>query len=256
MKKIITKVSAAALSAAMVLGNGIILSAGAEGEETTAAVTEAVTTAVQAPTAEAATQAAETTAAQAETTAAQATAAQAETTAAPTTSVAPAASVTVSSLVGKWIYQVSSGNATVDKGAKDNGTVEIAKDGTYKYTDTTGAVKTGTVVVGTEEIGGTAATTVNFYEGSTLSFGGYYRSNYEISIGNGGMARLVRETATAATTTVAVSGTATTTKAAVTTTKANTNDSPKTGDSFPALAISAALLSAAALSITTKKRNK
>ena len=49
--------------------------------------------------------------------------------------------------------------------------------------------------------------------------------------------------------------TKTTTKAATTTTKANTNDSPKTGDTFPALAISAALLSAAGLSFVARKKN-
>ena len=242
MNKMMTKLSAAALSAAMVLGNGVLLSAGAEGEETTTAatVTEAVTTTAEATTA-------------AETT-----------TAAPATTTAAQPSVDVASLAGTWQYQVSSGNETVDKGAKINGTVTINSDGTFSFTDTTGKVTTGTVKAEVENIGGTNVTNINFYAGSTLSFGGAYRNADDISIGNGGMARLVRGAAVIAETTTAASATAagsattapTTTKAATTTTKANTNDSPKTGDTFPALAVSAALLSAAALSITTKKRNK
>lgn len=249
MNKMIAKISAAALSAAMVLGNGVVLSAGAEGEETTvpAVVSE---TAAPVETTEPATQP-PTESAPAETSAETTASVQTEAPTA-TTSAVPAASITIGTIAGSWVYQVANGNTTVDQSAKDNGSVEITKEGTFTYTDTTGKKTTGTVVIGTEEIAGTTLTTVNFYEGTTLSFGGYYRSNGEISIGNGGTARLVRPSSAAPATTQA----ATTTKAASTTTKANTNDSPKTGDSFPALAISAALLSAAALSITTKKRNK
>ena len=250
MNKMMTKISAAALSAAMVLGNGIVLSAYADDAETTTAAVETTTAAATESQTEATTTATETT------------------TAAPATTTAAQPSVAVSALAGTWQYQVSSGNYTVEQGAKSNGTVTINSDGTFSYTDATGKVTTGTVKAEVENIGGTNITNINFYAGSTFSFGGAYRNADEISIGNGGMSRLVRgaaviaETTTAAATSaVATSATgsatsAASTTAAATTTKANKNDSPKTGDSFPALAMTAALLSAAALSITTKKRNK
>ncbi len=241
MKNMMVKFGAAALSAAMVFSNGAFLTAGAE-EETTTLAAEVTTIATEAVTTEAATTAAETTTAAAETTTTTTTIAVTETTAAATTTQT---AISLGALAGKWDYQVSSGNYTVDKGSKSNGTVEIKADGTFTYTDTANKTVNGTVKLEKEEIGGSSVTVVNFYVEGTFSFGGAYRSNNEISIGNGGMARLVRNTASAATTTAA-----TTTKAA------NKNDSPKTGDSFPALGMTAALLSAAALSITTKKRNK
>lgn len=245
MKNMMVKFGAAALSAAMVFSNGAFLTAGAE-EETTTLAAEVTTIATEAVTTEAATEAAttaaETTTAAAETTTTTTTIAVTETTAAATTTQT---AISLGALAGKWDYQVSSGNAPVEKGSKSNGTVEIKADGTFTYTDTANKTVNGTVKLEKEEIGGSSVTVVNFYVEGTFSFGGAYRSNNEISIGNGGMARLVRNTASAATTTAA-----TTTKAA------NKNDSPKTGDSFPALGMTAALLSAAALSITTKKRNK
>lgn len=99
----------------------------------------------------------------------------------------------IKEFVGEWKYQVSSsGHHTVDKGAKDNGTVVVHEDGTYTYTDLNGNVETGTVKAGVEEFGGSSLRTVAFYKGSDYSFGGYYREPDEISIGNGGMSRLVR----------------------------------------------------------------
>ena len=246
MKNMMVKFGAAALSAAMVFSNGAFLTAGAE-EETTTLAAEVTTIATEAAT-QAATEAATTTtegttaATEAATTTTTTIAATETTTAAATTTQV---AVSLSALAGKWDYQVSNGNYPVEKGSKSNGTVEIKADGTFTYTDTANKTVNGTVKLEKEEIGGSSVTVVNFYVEGTFSFGGAYRSNNEISIGNGGMARLVRNTASAATTTAA-----TTTKAA------NKNDSPKTGDSFPALGMTAALLSAAALSITTKKRNK
>ncbi|MBP7185883.1 MAG: LPXTG cell wall anchor domain-containing protein [Ruminococcus sp.] len=250
MKNMMVKFGAAALSAAMVFSNGAFLTAGAE-EETTTLAAEVTTIATEAAT-EAATQAATeaattttkgtTAAIEAATTTTTTIAATETTTAAATTTQV---AVSLSALAGKWDYQVSNGNYTVDKGSKSNGTVEIKADGTFTYTDTANKTVNGTVKIESDGIVGSTVSMVNFYVNGAISFGGAYRSNNEISIGNGGTARLVRNTASATTTTAA-----TTTKAA------NKNDSPKTGDSFPALAMTAALLSAAALSITTKKRNK
>lgn len=117
----------------------------------------------------------------------------AETTAVAASAEDPASQIGINDIAGKWNYQVSSGNYAVEEGAKDNGTVEIKADGTYSYTDTNGKVTTGTVKIGIDEVGGTKFTTVLFSNGTEVSFAGYYRSAYEISIGNGGMARLVRE---------------------------------------------------------------
>lgn len=117
----------------------------------------------------------------------------AETTAVAASAEDPASQIGINDIAGKWNYQVSSGNYAVEEGAKDNGTVEIKADGTYSYTDTNGKVTTGTVKIGIDEVGGTKFTTVLFSNGTEVSFAGYYRGAYEISIGNGGMARLVRE---------------------------------------------------------------
>ena len=247
MKNMMVKFGAAALSAAMVFSNGAFLTAGAE-EETTTLAAEVTTIATEAAT-QAATEAATTTtegttaATEAATTTTTTIAATETTTAAATTTQT---AVSLSALAGKWEYQVSSGNDTVDKGAKSNGTIEIKADGTFTYTDTAKKTVNGIVKLEPDGIIGSTITLVNFYVDGAISISGAYRSANEISIGNGGMSRLVRNTNNAAATTQAVTTTA----------KANTNDSPKTGDTFPALAMTAALLSAAALSISTKKRNK
>lgn len=97
-------------------------------------------------------------------------------------------------LPGTWTYQESDGNYTVDKGAKNMGTVQIGSDGDYTFTDNDGFTAYGNIQFRTDEIGGTTFVIVNFWEGSTLRFSGTLREGTpdEISIGNGGMARLVR----------------------------------------------------------------
>ena len=103
--------------------------------------------------------------------------------------------IDVNAIVGEWTYQVADGNTTVDKAAKDNGTVVINADATYKYVDADGNSSEGTLRIGTEDIGGTKATTVSFYKDTYFSFGGYYdkASPDTIFLGNGGMSRLVRK---------------------------------------------------------------
>ena len=99
----------------------------------------------------------------------------------------------VKDFVGSWQYQVAAEN-NVEVCSKYNGTVVISEDGTYTYTDANGYTSSGTVKVGSEEIGGTKNTTVGFYEGSAYQFGGYYlpERSYEIHLGNGSTSRLVR----------------------------------------------------------------
>ncbi|MBO7394763.1 MAG: NPXTG-anchored protein [Ruminococcus sp.] len=157
-------------------------------------------------------------------------------------------SIKIADIVGKWKYQVADGDTSVDKAAKDNGVVEISDDGTYSYTDADGKNTSGTVEIKAEELNGTYSDIVNFYIGEEFSFGGYYRSADEISIGNGGISRLIRdngeavetstttegETTTTTTTTTSSTTTSKTTTGKATTTSAN---SPKTGVAFPALAV-------------------
>ena len=153
-------------------------------------------------------------------------------------------------IVGKWKYQEANGNTTVDKDAKDNGIVEVKDDATFTYTDAEGKTTTGTVETGTEEIANIKLQTVNFYDGETFCFGGYYRSDSgEISIGNGGMARLIRDNGNAETTTTS---TEESTTSSATTTKA-ASSSPKTGVAFPALAVTGITAAAVALAFTLKK---
>ena len=102
----------------------------------------------------------------------------------------------VKDIAGQWEYTISDGANTVDANPQYNGLVTINTDGTYSYREPSerGNTTTGTVKIGSEEIGGTVHTTVSFYEGEEFAFGGYYNSGdpEEISIGNGGMARLLR----------------------------------------------------------------
>ncbi|MCR5600533.1 MAG: hypothetical protein K6G33_07325 [Ruminococcus sp.] len=106
---------------------------------------------------------------------------------------AAVSSESVKAYAGKWQYQIAT-NGLVDVSSRDNGTVIVNEDGTYSYTDTNGYTSSGKVEISTEEIGGTRLTTVNFYVGGVYQFGGYYDDSkpYEINIGNGGTARLVR----------------------------------------------------------------
>ncbi|MCR4887832.1 MAG: hypothetical protein K5979_01455 [Ruminococcus sp.] len=96
-------------------------------------------------------------------------------------------------LAGKWNYEVADGNTTVDISKKNNGVIDIHIDGTYDYTAPDGTVSHGTVDTGYEEIGGANLETIRFYENDSLKFSGYQTEKDVISIGNGGMARLVRE---------------------------------------------------------------
>ena len=103
----------------------------------------------------------------------------------------------MSDFIGSWKYQESDGNYTVDISAKDAGTMDINPDGTYKLTYTDGVTETGKVYLGDETIGGTMITVLRFYDGSVLKRTASYlpvRPD-ELYIGNGGMVRLVRESA-------------------------------------------------------------
>lgn len=267
MKKIFKGFTAAVLSTAMmcsVCAAGSVIGASAEEELPIAAAdtlngaeqpTEAIQTATEAVTEaiEAATEAATEAPTEAPTEA------QTE---APTEAV-PA--LDIQTIAGKWLYQLADGD-TVDIGTKPNGSVEIKADGTYSYTDANGNVSNGSVQIKTEVIGGNPLTFVGFYTGETLNFGGYYRADTNrITIGNGGQAQLVRDNGTAAVTTAAPQTTATkaatTTKAAAkTTAKATTkaaakSGSPKTGDAFPAAAVTLTALAAAVVGIVSRKKN-
>ncbi|WP_295067510.1 hypothetical protein [Ruminococcus sp.] len=94
----------------------------------------------------------------------------------------------VKGLAGQWKYQESQYNF-IPGSITEKGTVVINEDGTYSYNGTN---ETGTVKIGVEEFGGSSLKTVSFYNGSSYSFGGYYRDNEWISLGNGGVSRLVR----------------------------------------------------------------
>ena len=227
MKKMIKKVSAAAMSAALVLGNGVMLSAyAADGEQAAAE-----TTTVAAVVAEAATTAApETTAAEVTTTAA------ATTTAAPTSPFVAGTFYSTSSAYqgyNKYSFAADgmSGTFTNTAGASSAFTVAGYSNGTITINFSTGP-KTGTV----GNITASPAIT-----GFTITW-----STGDVETFSSTAPTTAATTTVAATTAAAASSTtvASTTKAATTTTKPNKNDSPKTGDSFPALAVTAALLSA------------
>lgn len=98
--------------------------------------------------------------------------------------------------VGTWTYQVSYDGVTpVDQKASYNGTIGINSQGAYTYTDPYGNKTDGTMRVGYEKIDGVRRTTVDFYYNTEYFFGGYFDpSNPDvITIGNGGMARLIRD---------------------------------------------------------------
>ncbi len=111
-----------------------------------------------------------------------------------------AAEAKMADFVGNWKYQESNGSSTVDVSASDKGNVEINADGTYKFTYNNGVTETGKVYLGDETIGGTLLTVLRFYNGSALKYAAVYLSERpdELHIGNGGMMRLVRESAPAA----------------------------------------------------------
>ncbi|MBQ6251780.1 dockerin type I domain-containing protein, partial [Ruminococcus sp.] len=79
------------------------------------------------------------------------------------------------------------------------GTVEINADATYKYTDAEGKTSSGTVKLGTDKIEGKEFTVLSFYEGTALKYTAYSAAGSDVlSLGNGNMARFVKEAETTA----------------------------------------------------------
>ena len=106
--------------------------------------------------------------------------------------------VDLKELVGTWNYEIADSSAnSVEEKAVANGVVVIKADGTYVYTDANKKLTEGAVKASSEDYSnGQKLPTVNFYEGSEFKFGGYIDDSHnKISLGNGGMARLVRDTA-------------------------------------------------------------
>ena len=165
--------------------------------------------------------------------------------------------IAIADIVGKWTYQEADGNVSVEEKSKDNGTVEIKEDSSYTYTNAEGKETAGSVQITVEEIGGTPLTAVHFYNGQEVAFGGYYQNENEISLGNGGTARLVRaeeEAEVTTTTTTAATTTTTTTTAKATTKAADKNTSPKTGVAFPALPVAGMAMAAVAVAFSLRKK--
>ena len=189
-------------------------------------------------------------------------------------------SIKIDDIVGKWKFENTKTNYLFVGDTDDltnsyeiggdasifSGTVEIKADGTYTLTNDK-TTENGTVKIGTETIESTVADTVNFYVGEEFKFGGYYHSDTdEISIGNGGTDKLVRdngETETSTTTegtststTSTTTTTATTTASTSSTAKSSTTaaGSPKTGVAFPALAVAGLGVSAAAVAFVLRKK--
>ena len=97
--------------------------------------------------------------------------------------------------IGKWKYQVSSGNYTVDKCPMDKAVIDIREDATYTYTSADGTVSTGKVRKGSGGyIGGQNVQTIDLVKGSETELSGYYSDDdYSvIKVGNGGLARIIR----------------------------------------------------------------
>lgn len=250
MKKMFRRFSAAAMSAALVLGNGVMFAANAEEEVTTTAeavvtdaTTEAVATTETVPVSE-------TTATSVETTQ------PAETTTPTQGFVAGTFYSTSSAYQGYNTYNFASdgksGSCTNSvTGSSVNFTASYANGViTVNYAD--GTSKTGNVS------NLTGNTTINEF---TITWNGGQVETFSATvptITTTTATAIAASTTTSAATTVSGSttGAASTTKAATTTAKPNKNDSPKTGDSFPALAMTAALLTAAGLTFATKKRSK
>ena len=97
-------------------------------------------------------------------------------------------------VTGQWEYQELDSGYGVEK-YKPIGSVTINDDETYSYTDFDGHVTTGKVETSIEAIDETELETVNFYEDGEFKFGGYFHFGNEefISIGNGGLYRLIRK---------------------------------------------------------------
>ena len=106
--------------------------------------------------------------------------------------------VDLNEMVGTWNYEVAAANArSVEEKAVANGIVVIKADGTYVYTDTNKKLTEGAVKASSlDYTNGQKIPTLNFYEGQEFKFGGRVEDSHNvIYIGNGGMARLVRDTA-------------------------------------------------------------
>ena len=106
--------------------------------------------------------------------------------------------IDIKEFAGYWRYDVADGNYDVEVSAVFNGVVNIKDDGTFTYTGADGKQLSGKCKAVKEKAeGGIEVTAVYFYNGSSeLEFGGIYRKDDKmISLGNGGTARLVHDTA-------------------------------------------------------------
>lgn len=247
MKKMFSKVSAAAMSAALILGNGVLLGAYASEADAT---TETTTTTAAAEITTTTTTVAATEATTTTTTVAESTTTTVAVTAADQGAFTGTFYATSAKYSGFNTYSFSSDGKS---GSFTNSVTGTATAFTAQYTNGAitisfnGGTKTGTL----SNITGTTSIT-----GFTVTW-----SDGEVETFTTSVPTVTTTTAAAASTTTTTSATgsatsASTTKAVTTTAKQNKNDSPKTGDSFPALAMTAALVSAASLSLITKKRNK
>lgn len=259
MKKMFRKVSAAAMSAAMVLGNGVMFAANAEDAAPADTTSTVIVESVEATSTEAVSSveatSSETASAEVTTTATEATTAEVTTTVASQGFVAGTFYSTSANYQGYNTYSFASdgksGSYTNSvSGASVNFTASYANGVlTVNYSD--GSSKTGNVS-GLSSGAAVNQFTITWNSGEVETFSATVPATASTT-----SAASVTTTSAAKTSAGSTTAAGSTTKAATTTAKvANKNDSPKTGDSFPALAMTAALLSAAALSITTKKRSK
>jgi len=111
------------------------------------------------------------------------------------------ANIDVTSFAGQWLYQVSDGNDTVDVSPKNIGSLYINNDGYYRYTETSDYPAfsynsyIGTIKFSTEEHpDGSSNILVEFWDNGTMRFSAYFNEDQTniLSIGNGGMERLIR----------------------------------------------------------------
>ena len=121
-----------------------------------------------------------------------------------TTTTAPAPLIDMKDIAGRWRFEEEGGvfdgvaayNLSIC--ADYDGVVDIKENGTYEYTDINGRVSSGKVVTSEETMAdGTKFTilTLKQSNGKAL-FSGYYEKNAEyLYAGNGGIIRIVRDTA-------------------------------------------------------------
>ncbi len=99
-------------------------------------------------------------------------------------------------LAGNWIYEDAEGGYTVDICSKYNGRVTVNEDGTFTFKNAEGIVSNGKLTTATETYSdGSSIPYLLFSTGDTRTdFGGYHNEGSDIiTLGNGGMARLVRD---------------------------------------------------------------